>query len=320
MKLFLELLIVFAVSTLLFYIVVNNGIKRRRAKRRINEFIPLSSNSEGTKRTKQKQSLFKGFITATSKSFYGVSFVQKSEKKLQEAGSKLKPEEFFVLRLVVAIGSGLFVLLLEWNILLIITALIAGFVLPSFNMDRKRNKRLNLISTQLIETLGMMANSMRSGFSFMQAIQLAGKEMSDPLGPEFVRVFREVGLGVPFEKAFQDLVERLPNKELEVVVQAVLAQRTSGGNLAELMETMEDTIRGRIRVLEELKTLTAQGRMSSWVITLLPAALGTYLYFFSPDFFRPMLHHPLGLFMIFAASISCLIGWLIIQKIIKIEV
>lgn len=320
MKIFLELLIVSTVSALLFYVVVNNSIKRRRANRRINEFIPLFSHVDETNKNEKKVSLFKRVITVISKSFYGVRFVKKSEKKLQEAGSKLKPEEFFALRIVAAIGSGVFTLLIGLNILLAIVALVAGFVLPSFNIERRRNKRLNLISTQLIETLGMMANSMRSGFSFMQAIQLAGKEMPDPLGPEFDRVVREVGLGVSFEKAFQDLVDRLPNKELEVVVQAILAQRTSGGNLAELMETMEDTIRGRIRILEELKTLTAQGRMSSWVITLLPVGLAFYLYFFSPDYFRPMLHHPLGLFMISVSSVSCLIGWFFIQKIIKIEV
>ncbi|WP_129689934.1 type II secretion system F family protein [Gottfriedia acidiceleris] len=320
MKVFLELLIVSTVSALLFYVVVNNGIKRRRANRRINDFIPSSSIGEVANTNEKKESLFSGVITAISKSFYGVRFVQKSEKKLQEAGSKLKPEEFFALRIVAAIGSGLFALLINLSIFLVIVALIAGFVLPSYNIERKRNKRLNLISTQLIETLGMMANSMRSGFSFMQAVQLAGKEMPDPLGPEFERVVQEVGLGVSFEKAFQDLLDRLPNKELEVVVQAILAQRTSGGNIAELMETMEDTIRGRIRILEELKTLTAQGKMSSWIITLLPVGLAFYLYFFSPDYFRPMLHHPLGLFMIFAASISCLIGWFVIQKIIKIEV
>ncbi|PGS51935.1 type II secretion system F family protein [Bacillus sp. AFS041924] len=320
MKLILELFIVFIASTLLFYIFVKNGMKRNHTNRRINEFLPLSSNIEETKSTEKKRSIFNQFITVISKAFYGVKVVRKSEKKLLEAGSKLKPEEFFVLRIMLAIGTGFFSFIIGWNILFIILSIIVGFVLPSYILERKSKKRLNLISYQLIETLGMMANSMRSGFSFMQAIQLAGKEMPDPLGPEFERVVREVGLGVSFEKAFNDLVDRLPNKELDVVVQAILAQRTSGGNIAELMETMEETIRGRIRILEELKTLTAQGKMSSWIITLLPVGLGFYLYFFSPDYFRPMLDHPLGLFMIFAAIVSCLIGWTVIQKIIKIEV
>ncbi len=187
-------------------------------------------------------------------------------------------------------------------------------------MKQKRTKRLNLLSYQLIETLGMMANSMRAGFSFMQAMQLAGKEMPAPLGPEFERVVRESGLGVPLEQVLLDLANRLPNKELEVVVQAILSQRKSGGNLAELMEKMEDTIRGRVRILEELNTLTAQGKMSSWIITLLPVCLGLYLNFMSKDYFSPMLEHPLGWMMIFISAISLILGWILIQKIIRIEV
>lgn len=154
----------------------------------------------------------------------------------------------------------------------------------------------------------------------MQAMQLVGKEVPDPLGPEFDRVVRQAGLGVPLEDVFEELAERLPNKELEVVIQAILAQRRSGGNLAELLETMEDTIRGRVRILEELNTLTAQGRMSSWIITLLPVGLGLYLSIVNREYFAPMLEHPLGWTMLFIASVSIIIGWAFIQKIIRIEV
>lgn len=197
---------------------------------------------------------------------------------------------------------------------------IIGFFVPKYFINRIRNKRLNLLSSQLIEALGMMANSMRAGFSFMQAMQLVGKEVPDPLGPEFDRVMRQTGLGIPLEDVFEELVDRLPNNELEVVVQAILAQRKSGGNLAELLETMEETIRGRVRILEELKTLTAQGRMSSWIITLLPIGLGLYLALVSKDYFTPMLKHPLGWALLIVAGAGNILGWILIRKIIKIEV
>lgn len=165
-----------------------------------------------------------------------------------------------------------------------------------------------------------MSNSMRAGFSFLQAMKLVGKEMPDPIGPEFERVVREAGLGVPVEEVFENMLIRSPNKELEVVVQAILAQRNSGGNLAGLLETMEETIRGRIRILEELKTLTAQGRMSSWVITMIPVGLALYLFFISPDYFGPMLDHPLGWMLLSAGSFFVILGWFLIQKIVQIEV
>lgn len=239
---------------------------------------------------------------------------------MREAGSGLKPEEFFALRILAAVGMGMFTAFLGLPWYLTLLAVFIGFAFPKYSMKRKRKKRLARVNHQLVEVLGMMANSMRAGFSFMQAMQLVGKELPDPLGPEFDRVVRQAGLGVSLEDTFQELVERLPNKEMEVVVRAILAQRRSGGNLAQLLETMEETIRGRVRILEELNTLTAQGRMSSWIITLLPVGLGLYLALVNREYFAPMLEHPLGWTMMFVASVSIIIGWAIIQKIIRIEV
>jgi tight adherence protein B len=215
---------------------------------------------------------------------------------------------------------GILSFILDLPLFILFLFFIGGLYLPYLYLINKRKKRLSLLSYQLIETLGMMANSLRAGFSFMQAMQLTGRELPDPLGPEFDRAVREVGLGKPIEEVFESLVNRLPNKELEVVIRAILAQRKSGGNLAELLETMEETIRGRVRILDELKTLTAQGKMSAWVITLIPPGLAVYLYVVNPEYFKPMLNHPLGVLMLSIGSISIILGWLLIQKIIKIEV
>ena len=154
--------------------------------------------------------------------------------------------------------------------------MIIGFLIPKVLFDSQKKEAIASLSYQLIETLGMIANSMRAGFSFMQAIQLAGKEMPDPIGPEFEQLVREIGLGIPFEDAMRALTRRLPNKELTVVVQAILAQRKSGGNLAQLLETVEETIRGRIRILEELNTLTSRGKnvcLDYYLIAFVPWTL-----------------------------------------------
>ncbi|WP_169801458.1 type II secretion system F family protein [Neobacillus drentensis] len=286
----------------------------------MKEFLPSQLVAETSNQQEKGHSLFKRFFDAIANIFKDVQFSESTEKILLEAGSKLKPEEFFALRILVPAGSGVIAGLigLPWYLILIV--IIIGFILPMNLIKRKRRIRLAKVNYQLIEVLGTMANSMRAGFSFMQAMQLVGKEIPDPIGPEFERVVRQAGLGMPVDDVFTDLVKRLPNKELDVVVQAILAQRQSGGNLAELLETMEETIRGRVRILEELKTMTAQGRMSSWIITLLPVALGLYLGLVNWDYFAPMLQHPLGWTMIFVGATANIIGWLIIQKIIRIEV
>jgi tight adherence protein B len=313
------LLLFIAVSGTVFLILVNYA-EKRRFNQRINQFLPSPEQIEVLSEHEKKRSVSNTLVNNMAAIFKNVQFNEGTEKLLIEAGSKLKPEDFFALRLLSAAGLGLvgLVLGLPWyfNVVLVFI----GFAFPKILMKRKRKKRLAFVNYQLIEVLGMMANSMRAGFSFMQAMQLVGKEIPDPLGPEFERVIRQAGLGVPLEDVFEEMEKRLPNKELEVVIRAILAQRRSGGNLAQLLETMEDTIRGRVRILEELNTLTAQGRMSSWIITLLPVCLGLYLALVNREYFAPMLEHPIGWLMMFVASVSIIIGWVVIQKIIRIEV
>ncbi|MFP5105681.1 type II secretion system F family protein [Neobacillus sp. C211] len=320
MKTAIELILIFLTTSSLIYIFLRKYSTKKRMADRINEFLPASQLEEVIKKKEKKQVFFRQFLLSVALIFKNVQFSEKTEKILVESGSKLKSEEFFALRILAAAGIGTISALLGLEWYLCLFALIMGFLLPKIIMKRKRNKRLQLSSHQLVDILGMMANSMRAGFSFMQAMQLVGKEVPDPLGPEFERVVRQAGLGIPLEKVFEELVERVPNKELEVVVRAILAQRKSGGNLAALLETMEETIRGRVRILEELNTLTAQGKMSAWIITLLPVGLGLYLSLINREYFAPMLEHPLGWMMLFVSVVSIFIGWLLIQKIIRIEV
>ncbi|MBT2727428.1 type II secretion system F family protein [Bacillus sp. ISL-75] len=320
MKMAIELVIIYLTSSILIFFFLWKYSTKKRMTKRINEFLPSPQLVEAMNKKEKRQAFFKRVLLSFALIFKNVQFSEKTEKILIESGSKLKPEEFFVLRILAAAGIGAISALLGLAVYLCVCAVTIGFLIPKSILKRKRNKRLKLSSHQLVDILSMMANSMRAGFSFMQAMQLVGKEVPDPLGPEFDRVVRQAGLGIPLETVFEELVERVPNKELEVVVRAILAQRKSGGNLAGLLETMEETIRGRVRILEELNTLTAQGKMSSWIITLLPVGLGLYLSLVNREYFAPMLEHPLGWMMLFVCVVSIFIGWLFIQKIIRIEV
>ncbi|PLS06922.1 type II secretion system F family protein [Neobacillus cucumis] len=320
MNITIELFCVFLITSCLMFIFLRGYANRRRINNRINEFLPTQQMEQLKQNEEKKTFILKRFLLSIAMIFKNIEFSEKTEKILLESGSELKPEEFFALRMLTSAGTVLLCVFIGGAWYLCAAVGLLGFGIPKYIIRKKRKKRLQQSSYQLIEILGMMANSMRAGFSFLQAMQLVGKEMPEPLGPEFERVIRQAGLGVPLEEVFEDLVVRIPNKELEVVVQAILAQRKSGGNLAELLETMEETIRGRVRILEELHTLTAQGRMSAWIITLLPVGLGLYLALVNKEYFQPMLVHPLGWIMLFIGSVSILIGWMAIQRIIKIEV
>ncbi|MFC4799975.1 type II secretion system F family protein [Neobacillus sp. GCM10023253] len=315
----IELIILFLIFSTLIFLFLNVFLYKKRMNKRIKDFLPKSHSEEIADKHKGP-SLLKRTFHSVALLFKDLQFSESTEKLLLEAGSKLKTEEFFALRIICSGGLGFLLFLFNFSWYISGIAVIVGFFIPKIYIKRKRKKRLTLLSYQLVEVLGMMTNSLRAGFSFMQAIQLVGKEVPDPIGPEFERIVRQTGLGIPLEDTFEELVGRLPNKELEVVIRAILAQRKSGGNLAELLQTMEETIRGRVRILEELNTLTSQGRLSAWIITLLPIGLGLYLALVTGDYFRPMLDHPLGWTLLFVSIVSNIIGWLFIQKIIKIEV
>ncbi len=289
--------------------------RRTRDYLKVNEKVTNEEEEETN-----KKGLGKSYVSILSKAFRWIPYSKKTEKLLQQAGTDMTPAEFFALRISAAGASVIVVYFLNAHWIWMIVGTLIGFLIPSIIVRRQRKKRLDLLTYQLVETLGTMANSLRAGFSFMQAMKMVSDEMPDPIGPEFGRVVRETSLGVPVEDSLKKMVERLPNTELDVIVQGIIAQRESGGNLAELLLAMEETIRGRVRVLEELNTLVAQGKLSSWIITALPIALATFIYFTNPDYLSIMFEHPLGWFLSISALISIFIGWLFIQKVIKIEV
>lgn len=314
----LILLSLFVLFTLSFFVIAFSVAKKKRRNNRLTNFVPKREINKEEEKGKEKQA--KSVLSTFSKVFNGIRFSKKTATILQQAGSELKLEEFFFIRLLVGSGMGLALVVSDIPIIYCVLLGYPGFMIPKMYMKNKAKKRLKSLTNQLVEALGTMSNSLRAGFSFLQTMQLIGKEMPDPIGPEFDRVVKEIGMGISMEDAFEDLLSRLPNKELEVVVQAILAQRKSGGNLADLLDTMEDTVRGRLRIYDEVKTLTAQGKLSSIIITVLPVLMGVYLYMVNPEYFGPMLHQPLGIAMLSIGAISLFIGWFLIQKIVKIEV
>ncbi|WP_147803207.1 type II secretion system F family protein [Alkalicoccus halolimnae] len=312
------LLILVVLFTMLSYAFITQFQKRSRLKNRTNQYV-AKQETRGEEKPVEERRKF-SLLEMAGKALQGLPVQTKTENLLQQGGFSLTPSEFLALRISTAFLSAgmLWLFFPVWY--LAVLALPFGFYVPVVYARYKRKKRLELLTYQLVETLGTMANSLRAGFSFLQSMQMVAKEMPDPLGPEFGRAVNEIRLGRPVEEAMHRMTERMPNKELEVIVQSIIAQRESGGNLAELLLAMEETIRGRIRVLDELKTLVAQGKISSWIITMLPVALAVFIYMFNREYGAIMFQHPLGWTLSFLTLISIFIGWLLIQKVIKIEV
>lgn len=307
-------------TTTVFYLIGSEVMKKKHHRQRIEKYLTSSTLIEDKGEETGKKPEVVRLVAVFAGALEGIKFGDKTKMLLVQAGSSLTPPEFMAIRLIVGGTAGIILILLQFPWILTVISLPVGYLLPKVFIQNKRKKRLQSLPSQLIDTLGMMANSMRAGFSFMRVMQLVGKEMPAPIGPEFEKAVRESGMGVPLETVFKDMLERLPSKELEVVLDAIIAQRKCGGNLTELLETMEDTIRSRVSILGELNTLTSQGKMSSIIITCLPIGLGLYLYVIDTDYFNPLVSQPLGIFMLVTAAVFIVIGWFTIQKILRIEV
>ncbi|RWZ58216.1 hypothetical protein EQV77_10585 [Halobacillus fulvus] len=307
----------FLLLILLFYTLFSVVSRKRRMKKRINIWSNQQIEEEqGEEETKEKVK----WTRKAGEPFDEVKRVAKYKEKLRKANADMTPGQFFIIRLMAAITLVLLIVLSGIHWLFYIPAAVLGFWIPVFWLNHKVEKRMQRASHQLAEALGTMSNSMRAGFSFMQAMKMIAEEYPDPLGPEFKKTLQDIQYGVAVEDAFQQLLHRLPDRELQMTVKAMMIQRTAGGNLAELFDTIQETVMGRLQIKDEVRTMTAQGRMSTWIIIALPIGLAFYLSTFSGDYFNIMYTHPLGIVILVAGSISILIGYFMLRKIVRIEV
>ena len=276
--------------------------------------IPLEKNLSASQK----------ILTTVSRSAVRISLFNRLaravDKNLTGADIPLKSEEYLILTAGGSILAGLLATILLLNIYhgILMGALVILFSVLWINMAKAR--RLNKFNAQIGDALVIMSNALRSGFSFLQAMDMVRKELPNPIAREFGRTFQEMNLGTPTEEALENLNERVGSDDLELVITAVLIQRQVGGNLAEILDNIANTIRERIRIKGEIKTLTAQGKISGIVIGVLPLILAGVLSVISPDYLMVLVTNPIGIGMLISALILELIGILLIRKIIDIKV
>lgn len=250
-------------------------------------------------------------------------------RNLARADIKLTVTEFIGIKILAALlGAALGLLLGRAAPAAMILAAVVGAVLFSFVPDIYVNitagRRLKAYNNQLGDTIGMMANSLRSGYSFLQSMELVSREAPVPMSQEFRRVVQEVGLGLSTSQALDNLLKRVPSDDLDLLITAVNIQQEVGGNLAQILETIGHTIRERVRIKGEVQVLTAQGRISGYVITGLPIAIAVFITLINPTYMAPLFTFgmPPDAWCCFpVASLTMIvIGYVAIMKIVDIEV
>ncbi|HZP97837.1 MAG TPA: type II secretion system F family protein [Candidatus Limnocylindria bacterium] len=246
-------------------------------------------------------------------------FATKVQRDLARANLKLRVAEYYYIRIGAALGLGLFLGVLRDPLSGLIGAFL-GYMLPRFYVGRRIGGRLAAFNKQLPDTITLLSNSLRAGSSFLQSIELVSRETPAPMGDEMGRVVREVNLGLGMEEALSNLVRRIKSDDLDLMVTAIGVQQQVGGNLAEILDTIAFTIRERVRIKGEINTLTAQGRMSGYLVAFLPIGIAVTLNFINPSFMQPLFTQFIGQVLLGVGGVMMLIGFFAIQKIVDIKV
>jgi len=201
----------------------------------------------------------------------------------------------------------------------VLAGLLVAF-LPFAVVLFKRSKRFNAFEKELPAACDLMVSALRAGQSLIAAMGMVSRECGDPLGGEFRTCFEEQNFGLELKVAIDNLVHRVPLQDLRIVCTAILIQKESGGNLAEVLDKTAHVIRERFRLRREVQTRTAQGRMTGWVLTGLPVVLGFALYLVNPEMMSLLWKREIGIKLLYAASGMIVVGGLIIRKIVNMDV
>jgi len=246
-------------------------------------------------------------------------FSTKVQRDLARANLKLRVAEYYYIRVGTALGLGLLLGVLRDPLSGIVGAIL-GYFLPRLYVGRRIGGRLGSFNKQLPDTITLLSNSLRAGSSFLQSIELVSRETPAPMGEEMGRVVREVNLGLGMDEALANLVRRIKSEDLDLMVTAIGVQQQVGGNLAEILDTIAFTIRERVRIKGDINTLTAQGRMSGYLVAFLPIGIAVALNFINPSFMQPLFTQLLGQILLGVGGVMMVIGFFAIQKIVDIKV
>lgn len=311
-------------AALCFGLLVGLLSIRSRAKKehamteRLNYFAGVRQEERPQRKLTPKALLY-SCIEALAKGLGRLQQGRRIELLMQQADWPIRGTEFEAILLLWGGLVGLITFLVTLKGAMFFAGALAGILMGLALLGLRICRRRKKFTNQLGDMLTMVANALRAGFSFMQAFELISREMDAPMGREVQLVVNEVNLGNTLESALDNMQRRVASPDFELVVTAVLIQRQVGGDLAQILDTIGETIQERIRMRREVMTLTAQGRLSGIILAVLPFAMAGILTFIKPDYLKPLLEDDLGRMIIAISVISELIGIFFIKKITDVH-
>jgi tight adherence protein B len=246
--------------------------------------------------------------------------VHQVDRLVLQSGARLNVASFLGLTLLGGVGGLILSLLLHLPMLVAIVVVLATAAAPTFYVYSAKLRRLHTIEAQLPDALDLMGRALRAGHAFAGALKMVGDEMPEPIASEFRVTFDEINYGIPLQDALTNLATRVPSTDLRYFVIAVLIQRETGGNLAELLDNISALIRARLKLLGTIRVLSAEGRLSAWILTVLPFVLAAVINLINPDFMALLWKDPTGLKLVGGALALMIVGVLWMWRTIRIRV
>jgi len=322
MKIFIAFIIIFAVSIflteMLFYTyrTIRNP-DRKKIKKRLKTFS-YKKNKAGVPDILQKKLL--SDVPFLNKILLRIPGPQRLDRFLQQANAQYRLGVFILLTIILAL-TGFFAGVLitgNYTLSIVIAPALAG--IPFFYLCQKKKKRMEKFQRQLPEGLELIARSLKAGHSFPSGMKLAADEFDDPLGPEFDETLNEINFGVSVPDALKNLTDRIDCPDLKFFVISVILQRETGGNLAEIIESLAYIIRERFKLYGKVKILAAEGKLSAIILVAIPFLLIIILRFINPDYINTLLSEPAGRIMSGIAACMMVMGILVMKKMVNIKV
>jgi len=327
MRIVLSLLTVVVVMALFLLVLRSKKTQedQKRIARRIERFSTTRKARPGMAGYRRKENQTKlaeqlrRFIRQAGERLQRIQKEHRMDDLMDQADWPLLGSEFEVIMALLGVPCAIlaFAITLKW--LWALVGFASGAAATYMYLQLSIKRRQKAFVNQLGDMLTMVANALRAGFSFLQAFELVAKEMDAPVGVEVRKVMNEINVGVTLEDALENMQRRVQSPDFELIVTAVLIQRQVGGNLAQILDTISGTIQERIRMRREVKALTAQGRASGVVLTLIPVFLAIALQIINPSYLAPLFQSPIGRMAIGGSIVLVILGYLVIMRIVDIK-
>ena len=219
-----------------------------------------------------------------------------------------------------ALGCGLLGYVFTNMLVVAGVATVFGALFPYILLRRKRGRRLKAFNTALPDAIDLMARSLRAGHSMNSSIEMIAEQSPEPLASEFVQVYKQQRLGLHFREALLEMGTRIPSKDLQFLITAILVQKETGGDLTEILDRTAHVIRERVRIEGEVRTRTAQGRLTGWILGLLPVIMLVLINLINPGYSAILFHDPTGQKLLYTGGALIVLGGLVIRKIVDVQV